>query len=273
MTQSRPFLKWPGGKYRLVERISQALGPANRLIEPFVGSGAVFLNTDYDHYLLADNNPDLINLYNTLHKEGERFISYSQRLFKPDSNEADRYYELRDEFNQSKNIRRKAALFIYLNRHCYNGLCRYNKSGGFNSPFGRYKQPQLPVDSLRAFAKKSSHAEFQLASFADTMQQAEKGDVIYCDPPYMPLSRTANFTNYSADGFGLEQQQALADLAREMAAKGVRVVISNHDTKDIRKLYKSATFTQFEVPRFISQDTNNRGTASEILAVFKAAKS
>ncbi len=200
MTQSRPFLKWPGGKYRLVERISQALGPANRLIEPFVGPGEVFLNTDYDHYLLADNNPDLINLYNTLHKEGERFISYTQRLFKPDSNEADRYYELRDEFNQSKNIRRKAALFIYLNRHCYNGLCRYNKSGGFNSPFGRYKQPQLPVDSLRAFAKKSSHAEFQLASFADTMQQAEKGDVIYCDPPYMPLSRTANFTNYSADG-------------------------------------------------------------------------
>lgn len=272
MTISRPFLKWPGGKFRLVERISKALGPANRLIEPFVGSGAVFMNTHYEHYLLADNNPDLINLYQTLEKEGEKFIKYADKLFQPESNQAERYYELRDEFNQSTNIRRKSALFIYLNRHCYNGLCRYNKSGGFNSPFGRYKEPQLPIASLNAFKMKASQAEFKLSCFSDTMQQAEQGDVIYCDPPYMPLSKTANFTNYSAEGFGLEQQEELAELAREQAAKGVRVVISNHDTPEIRKLYKGARFTEFEVPRFISQDTNNRGTASEILAVFKATK-
>ncbi len=271
MIVSRPFLKWPGGKYRLVERISKALGPANRLIEPFVGSGAVFLNTHYDHFLLADNNPDLINLYQTLHKENQTFIRYAEKLFQ-DSNNAESYYANRDEFNNSKNIRRKAALFIYLNRHCYNGLCRYNKSGGFNSPFGRYKQPSLPVDSMQAFQQKSHHADFQLSSFAETMRQAEKGDVVYCDPPYVPLSKTANFTNYSAEGFGLEKQEELADLAREIAAKGVRVVISNHDTPEIKKLYKTAKFSEFEVPRFISQDTNNRNTASEILAVFKAAK-
>lgn len=273
MTASRPFLKWPGGKFRLVERISKALGPANRLIEPFVGSGAVFLNTQYDHYLLADNNPDLINLYQILLKEGDVFIKYADKLFEPETNDADSYYAFREEFNQSTSIRRKAALFIYLNRHCYNGLCRYNKSGGFNSPFGRYKLPLLPKDPLQAFMKKADQADFQMAGFAETMQQAEKGDVIYCDPPYMPLSKTANFTNYSADGFGLDKQQELAELAREHAAKGVRVVISNHDTPEIRKLYKTATFTQFEVQRFISQDAKNRNSASEILAVFKAAKS
>ncbi len=269
MTVSRPFLKWPGGKFRLVERISKALGPGQRLIEPFVGSAAVFLNTDYDHYLLADSNPDLINLYQTLHEEGESFIDYVRQFFQPETNNAETYYALREDFNSTRDIRHKAALFIYLNRHCYNGLCRYNKSGGFNSPFGRYKQPQLPEQAILAFIEKSQRATFQLSSFTETMQAAEAGDVVYCDPPYMPLSKTANFTSYSAEGFGMEQQAELARLAKELASQGVHVAISNHDTGEIRNLYKGARITRFEVPRFISQDIHNRNTARELLAVFK----
>ncbi len=269
MNTSRPFLKWPGGKYRLVERISKALGKGNRLIEPFVGSGAVFLNTNYDHFLLADNNPDLINLFEILRQEGDEFIDAVRPLFQPETNNADTYYEMRDNFNSSSDIHRKAALFIYLNRHCYNGLCRYNQSGGFNSPFGRYKKPSIPEAAMQFFHKKAQHATFQMSSFTQTMQQAKEGDVVYCDPPYVPLSKTANFTNYSAEGFGMDKQKELAKLANELAARGIRVVISNHDTPEIRELYKTAKITQFDVPRFISQDANNRNKASEILAVFK----
>jgi len=268
---SRPFLKWPGGKYRLVERISKALGPGNRLIEPFVGSAAVFMNTNYDEYLLADNNPDLINLFETLHQEGDAFIDYARQFFRPETNNAEIYYKHRDDFNRTTDIRHKAALFIYLNRHCYNGLCRYNQSGGFNSPFGRYKKPQFPETTMQAFHQKAQHATIQQSCFTKTMQEAKKGDIVYCDPPYVPLSKTANFTNYSAEGFGMDKQKELAELAKELADRGVRVVISNHDTPEIRELYKTAKITQFDVPRFISQDANNRNKASEILAVFKAS--
>lgn len=265
---TRPFLKWPGGKYRLIERISKALGPGERLVEPFVGSAAVFLNTQFDDYLLADNNPDLINLFQILNEEGESFIEYVGQLFRPETNQADAYYEYRKIFNSTPDLRLKAALFIYLNRHCYNGLCRYNKTGGFNSPFGRYKKPHFPVETMRHFVQKSQHATFQIANFIDTMHEASSGDIVYCDPPYMPLSKTASFTDYSAGGFGWNEQVQLAKSARQLADRGVRVIISNHNTPEVRKLYKGARISQFDVPRFISQDANNRTKAREILAIF-----
>lgn len=267
---TRPFLKWPGGKYRLIERINKALGPGERLIEPFVGSAAVFLNTDYEDYLLADTNADLINLYQILHDEGDGFIEYVAQFFRPETNQADQYYEYRAIFNSTRDRRLKAALFIYLNRHCYNGLCRYNRSGGFNSPFGRYKKPHFPEVTMRHFLQKSRHATFQEADFIHTMQAADEGDIVYCDPPYMPLSKTASFTDYSAGGFGWEEQVKLAKTARDLAERGVRVIISNHNTPEIRQLYKGARLSRFDVPRFISQDANNRSKAREILAVFAA---
>lgn len=272
MIKSRPFLKWPGGKYRLVERINKELGAGNRLIEPFVGSGAVFMNTDFDQYLLADSNPDLINLYQALHKDSDKFIESVRPLFQPETNNAETYYAIREDFNSTTDIRHKSALFIYLNRHCYNGLCRYNQSGGFNSPFGRYKKPNFPEAAMRIFDQKSKLATFQTASFVETMKQARKGDVVYCDPPYVPLSKTANFTNYSAEGFGMDKQEELADMANQLSKKGIKVIISNHDTDQMRQLYKGAKIIPFDVPRFISQDANNRNKAQEILAVFKPAK-
>ena len=267
-TGVRPFLKWPGGKYRLVSRIRAALGPGKRLIEPFVGSAAVFLNTDYDAYLLADSNSDLINLYSHLREEGQTFIDDCQDLFDTEHNLAKTYYALRDEFNGSRDRRRKSVLFVYLNRHCYNGLCRYNASGGFNTPFGRYTKPSFPEQRMQVFAGHGSNTEFIHADFLDTMRRARKGDVVYCDPPYQPLSRTASFTAYATGTFGWEEQVALADAARKAAKRGAQVVISNHDTPEIRALYQGARIENFPVWRSISRDIHNRNDVGELLAVF-----
>ena len=265
---SKPFLKWPGGKYRLVERIRASLGSGKRLIEPFAGSAAVFLNTHYPTYLVGDNNTDLINLYQVLHVEGEAFIDYVRPFFQPECNQAEAYYAFRAIFNQSRDKCLKSALFIYLNRHCFNGLCRYNRSGGFNTPFGRYKKPLFPEQAMRAFQHKAGQASFQSADFKSLMAQAEPGDVVYCDPPYTPLSATAKFTDYSAGGFGWEDQLELAEQAHKLAASGVRVVISNHDTAEIRTLYRQARLEAFPVRRSISRDGGQRNDANEILAVF-----
>jgi len=265
---SKPFLKWPGGKYRLSERIRETLIPASRLIEPFVGSGAVFLNTHYKRYLLSDSNPDLIHLYQNLHDERDLFIDYCRSFFDPAYNREECYYAFRALFNISTDIRLKSALFIYLNRHCYNGLCRYNASGEFNTPFGRYKKPNFPEKEMRGFLQRSGRARFMLADFREIMRKAKPGDAVYCDPPYTPLSKTASFTDYSAGGFGWTEQVELADLARKTAKKGIQVVISNHDTKEIRNLYSNARLDAFPVQRNISRDGKNRGKANELLATF-----
>ena len=137
----RPFLKWLGNKYRHIDKLLRLLPDGKRLVEPFAGSGAVFLNTSFNHYLLGEKNADLVSLYQHLQAEGESFIEDCKRLFKPRYNQAKAYYKLRDSFNASKNHRERAIMFLYLNRHGYNGLCRYNLNGGFNVPFGLYKSP------------------------------------------------------------------------------------------------------------------------------------
>ena len=240
------------------------------MIEPFTGSAAVFLNTDYAEYLLADSNPDLINLYQQLVAEGEDFIRYCGTLFIPANNAAHRYYAFREEFNATRNRRRKSALFLYLNRHCYNGLCRYNKKGKFNTPFGLYKKPALPDQAMQGFIAASHHATFLQADFTATMKLARAGDVVYCDPPYAPLSRTAYFTDYHVGGFSWDDQLMLIEAARKLADKGIQVVVSNHKTRAISRLYKQAgaRLNTFKVQRHISCDGSNRKKADEILALF-----
>jgi DNA adenine methylase len=264
----RPFLKWAGSKYRILERVRGALPLGHRLIEPFVGSGAVFLNTEYESYLLADSNPDVIDLYCRVKSDGVEFARYAKQLFSPENNTPEAYYLLREEFNSLSTSARRAALFIYLNRHCFNGLCRYNSKGGFNVPFGRYNSPSFPEAELVAFAAKAVRAEFLCADFRSTMSSARLGDVVYCDPPYVPLSATANFSDYTADGFGVVEQQELASLATDLSMRGIPVVISNHDTEFTRTAYARAAIEAFGVQRFISSDTANRGKAAELIAVF-----
>jgi DNA adenine methylase len=264
----KPFLKWAGGKSRLSGRINELLIGKGRLIEPFVGSGAIFMNTDYDEYLLSDSNRDLINLYNHLKNEGNDFIDFTEYYFTQDNNVAEKYYELREIFNTTEDTRLKSALFIYLNRHCFNGLCRYNSKGGFNVPFGKYTKPSFPKDEMICFHKKSALATFEIADFRDVMIKAKVGDMVYCDPPYVPISLTSNFTSYATGGFDMKDQEDLSDLAKKLKNNGIPVLISNHSTDWTKENYKTATISEFDVQRFISSDINNRGKARELLALF-----
>jgi DNA adenine methylase len=264
----RPFLKWAGGKYRLIERIQTKLPSGKRLLEPFAGSCALSINSDYNCYWLNDINADLNCVYQMIQMEGPPFIAFCKSYFTGKTNTPEKYYMLRKQFNAEKNLRTKAALFIYLNRHGYNGLCRYNAGGEFNVPFGRYKKPYFPEKEMLYFYEKFKNALFSALDFEEMMMMAEPGDVIYCDPPYIPLNNTSNFTEYSSGGFGKGDQVRLATVAAKLAQKGITTVISNHSNDFIMDAYRGAQIETFSVRRFISCDGDNRNPVDEVLAVF-----
>lgn len=269
MKKQRAFLKWAGGKYGLVEDIQKHLPPARKLVEPFVGAGSVFLNTDYEHYLLADINPDLINLYNLLKEQPERYISEAKRWFTQENNRKEAYLNIRSEFNKSDDVMFRSLAFLYMNRYGFNGLCRYNKKGGFNVPFGSYKKPYFPEAELEFFAEKAQRATFVCEGYQETFRRARKGCVVYCDPPYAPLSNTANFTSYAGNGFTLDDQAALADIAEKTATvRGIPVLISNHDTTLTRRLYHGAELNVVKVKRTISRNGGGRNKVDELMALF-----
>ncbi len=265
----RPPLKWAGSKYQILDYIRKHLPSGKRLIEPFVGSGAVFCNTRFDNFLLNDVNHDLIDFYRRLQTDGKDFITYAQSFFRPENNSEEAYYRLRETFNSTTEKHLKAALFLYLNRFGYNGLCRYNSKGKNNVPFGRYTKPYFPQKELEFFIEKSRTAIFTCEDFSTVMHQAQAGDVIYCDPPYVPLSTTANFTAYAAAGFAEAEQIRLAELAEQMSNQGITVLISNHYTPFTRKIYGQARKHSFDVRRMISCNGSQRAMAQEILAVYK----
>ena len=272
MKKKRAFLKWAGGKYPLVEEIKKNLPIGDFLIEPFVGAGSVFLNTNYDSYVLADINSDLINLYNTVKYRSEAFIEEAQRLFTPEFNTSEQYYLMRKTFNQSDDPAKRSILFLYLNRHCYNGLCRYNLRGEFNVPFGRYKKPYFPKDELLWFAEKAQKATFVTQSYSKTLLDAPMGSVIYCDPPYAPLSETANFTAYHTNSFSAQEQQKLALLAHKLSTeREIPVLISNHETPMTREWYHHAQLHIVKVRRTISRNILNRAKVNELLALYAGA--
>ena len=264
----RPPLKWAGGKYSILDNIKKKLPSGNRLIEPFLGSGVVFLNTKYERYTLNDKNRDLITFYKVLKKDGEEFIDYCRKYFKSNLNNADIYYKLRNKFNSSNDKVDKSALFLYINKHGYNGLCRYNSSGNINVPFGRYKSTFFPEQAMRLFWKKSKRASLTSNDFEKVMLKAGDGDVIYCDPPYVPLSSTSNFTAYSAGGFGAEEQKRLALTAEKASKQGATVLISNHFTSFTKNIYVTAETDSLSVRRFISCNGSKREYAKEILALY-----
>jgi len=238
-------------------------------VDPFVGSASVFLNTNYKSYLLADINPDLINLYRVLKEEKDSFVEYAKGFFVPENNNEERYYELRELFNQTKDIYIKSALFLYLNRHGYNGLCRYNKKNLFNTPFGKYKKPYFPEAELKFFIEKCEKTDVQFfcQDFRKTLDMVKDYDVVYCDPPYIPLSKTSNFTEYFGMNFGIEEHIELAEKAKELAKKGIPVIISNHKSDLLLKCYEGSKIYELNVRRFIS--CKNREEVKEIMVVFK----
>lgn len=268
----RSALKWAGGKKKLVDDIKQLLPLENkkRLIEPFVGGGSVFLNMDFDEYLLVDMNKDLINLFNILKNDSSKFIAESAHYFQSHFNLPEQYYDLRKEFNASADPFYRSLIFLYMNRHGYNGLCRYNNSGGYNVPFGRYKKPYFPRAELEFFAEKSQRAQFIQGDFEVAFNQMKAGDVIYCDPPYSPINRTSNFTAYAGNAFGDKEQIRLVKCAEEAKRQNIPTLISNHDVKFTREIYNGADkLSTLKVRRSISRKGHGRVKIGELMVLYQ----
>ncbi|WGE32922.1 Dam family site-specific DNA-(adenine-N6)-methyltransferase [Actinobacillus genomosp. 2] len=276
MNNKRAFLKWAGGKYRLAAEIRKHLPPkpiqGACFVEPFVGAGSVFLNTDYERYLLADINPDLVNLFNTVKYNVEHYIEAVHSLFlSPEANTDHFYYARRQEFNVSSDPFKRSVLFLYLNRFGFNGLCRYNQKHEYNVPFGAYKTHYFPENELRFFAEKAQKAEFICADFEQVfayLNQNPDNYIVYCDPPYAPLQQESNFTHYAGGGFTLSQQEKLAQLAKQAQQNNIPVLISNHDTVFTRKIYQGAKIKKIKVQRSIGQNANSRIKVNELFALF-----
>lgn len=264
----RAFLKWPGGKFRVLDKILSRLPSKKQLIEPFLGSAVVFMNTEYEHYLLSDVNPDLMNVYQQLKHEQQSFIDYARTFFTAKNNQPKHYYSFRRKFNESADPAFRAAIFLYLNRHGFNGLCRYNLSGGYNVPFGQYPAVYFPEAELKRCQVKLARATLRCGGFEESMNAACEHSVVYGDPPYVPLSSTAQFTAYAQSPFGEVEQRLLADKARMLAKRGVSVLLSNHDTPFTRAIYEGALIDSFQVQRHIAAKAQSRQPVRELLALF-----
>lgn len=265
----RPFLKWAGGKYSLLPELDRLIPAGKRLIEPFVGGGSVFLNVEkHESLLLADVNADLINLYQMLEVDHIRVCSLAKILFER-ANSEEAYKELRDEFNnQRMGAPERAAAFLFLNRHCFNGLIRYNRDGFFNVGWGKYEAPYFPEIEIKAFKLKSHKCVFLNAGYRRTLALAGDGDVVYCDPPYEPLPGTAGFTNYAAGGFSWADQISLTESCVAAHQRGAKVLISNSTAPRVLELYQQHGFTLHHVDarRAISSKGSTRETAKDIVA-------
>lgn len=272
---NQPFLKWAGNKFRILDKIYKHLPHHNNyelLVEPFAGTCSLFLNTNYKYNILADGNPDLINLYLYLQKDGEKFINYCQRFFNEQSNLEEYYYEKREEFNSTANVRKKSALFVYLNRHGYNGLCRYNSSGKFNTPFGRYEKVYFPKERMLNFHERAKRATFfcqdYKTTFANLIANSKK-TVVYCDPPYLKLTGKQSFTKYSHNDFGINEHLKLVELINNLRSnKNNKIILSNHYVKEYQSMYNDASIEIISVPRYISCDSNNRNNVDEVLVLY-----
>lgn len=266
----RPFLKWAGGKYSLLPELDYLIPAGKRLIEPFVGGGSVFLNSDkHERFLLADVNPDLINLYQMLTVVPEKVTAEAHLLF-ASLNTEEGYMAVRDDFNaQRLSGPDRAAAFLFLNRHCFNGLIRYNRASEFNVGWGKYAAPYFPEAEIEAFASMAHNCVFLNAGYRRTLALSGEGDVIYCDPPYEPMPGTAGFTSYAAGGFTWDDQVALAENCMAAHRRGARVVISNSTAPRIIDLYTQHGFTLHEVSarRTISSKGSTREIAKDIVAV------
>ena len=269
----KPFLKWAGNKFRVLPELLPLIGTPRRYIESFSGSTAVALNVNAEEYVLNDINKDLINLYRYLtNPNDDSFLKYCDELFRPENNDKEEYLAFRELFNNSTDTLERSRLFVYLNRHCFNGLTRYNSKGGFNVPFGKMKNPKCPVNEMMAFRMyylQKNH-RFVSTSFEDSAlyENIESGDVVYFDPPYVPASETASFTDYAKEGFTYDQQVQLAELAESLSNRGAKVIISNHDVPTTRELYKNAEIHSLEVTRSISAKGSSRKKAKELIAVY-----
>jgi DNA adenine methylase len=269
----RPFLRWAGGKQKLLKDLIPLLptvASSDRLIEPFVGAGSVFLGTAYDSYLLNDANPDLIAVWNALKCRPAEFIATASSYFVEENRTEQAYMALRQRFNRSADRYERATLFPYLNRFNFNGLYRVNSKDEFNVPYGKPRSlPTFDVERYEAAAAKLFRATLLNGGFAGALEEAGPGDVVYCDPPYLPAEGAQSFVDYTKAGFSLADQENLEYLARAATYRGATVLISNRDTPQARHLYKEWVIHEVSVPYSVGAQASSRGQTKELVAVLQ----
>lgn len=266
-----PFLKWVGGKRQLMPSIVEHL-PENikdyKYIEPFIGGGAVLFNLQPKNAIINDYNEELINVYQVIKNNLDELITD----LKKHKNEAEYFYSIRSldrngEFKKLTDVQR-ASRIIYLNKTCFNGLYRVNNAGEFNSPFGRYKNPNIVNEpTLKAVNKflNSNNIDIKSGDYSDVLKQADKKCFVYLDPPYHPISESSNFTGYVQGGWNMYDQIDLKTACDELNKKGVKFLLSNSSADFIKDLYKDYKITIVKANRAINSNGADRGEVDEVL--------
>lgn len=270
MTQ--PFLKWAGGKSQLLRDILPQLPQHIRTYyEPFIGGGAVFFalaaEKRFERAVIADRNPWLVEVYKTV-RDDLRGLCKALAKHATRATDEDYFYEIRALDTDKMAPTERAARILYLNRTCYNGLYRVNRSGRFNVPFGRYKNPRVLNEvGLEAASRALQKVEILNADFEMISSQPEHGDAIYFDPPYVPVSATASFTAYDQHVFGLKDHARLSETYRACIARGATAVLSNSDTPETRALFADLDVQTVNATRAINSKAGKRGAITEILVI------
>lgn len=265
----RPFLKWAGGKTQLADVLLERMPLVfNVYHEPFVGGGALFFRLYREqkirYAVLSDINAELIDTYLAVRDH----ISEVVRLLSEFPYDEEFYYSIREKDPWRLSLPERAARMIYLNKTGYNGLYRVNRQGKFNVPFGRYKSPKyLDQENLLAASKALQDVDILCASFESVVGRVIPGDFVYFDPPYVPISQTANFVSYHENGFGLSDQEHLRDVCVELSKNKVYVMLSNSNTETVKSMYDLPYFTTDEVlaNRAINCKGEKRGKIAELV--------
>ena len=260
---AKPFLKWAGGKSRLLPTLRRYIpAPIGRYIEPFLGGGALFLDTAPVAGLLGDSNPELIGCYEVVRDSSEALINELAKFTISESE----YYRIRSLAPDDLSRIQRAARFIYLNKTCYNGVYRVNKNGQFNTPFGKYAKAKL-VDpaNLLSVSRVLRGASLICGDYSAIAQHAQRGDFVYFDPPYLPVSKFSDFKRYTKEFFYEEDHERLAGVFAALAARGCFVLLSNSFHEKISALYSGFHQEKVWVPRFVNSKGTGRGNVAELL--------
>jgi DNA adenine methylase len=251
-----PFLRWVGGKAKLVSNLLQyipPLKPESTYFEPFLGAGSLFFALGPTSAVLGDKNPELINCFLKVRSRPDLVWRELRNLIQVGGRRA--YYNARNSFNKAPESHRKAALFIYLNKSCFNGIWRVNMLGRFNVPYGRKKRAGFPtLAKLRAAAEVLDKADIRCGDFQATMSAAKAGDFLYLDPPYPPINDTAFFTHYTSDRFSAAEQSRVAQAFRDLHERGCAVLLSNANVPQIRKLYSGFRIERIGTHRWVASN-------------------
>ena len=261
------FIKWAGGKGRMTSHIIQHMPSGTfRYFEPFAGGAAVFFELfrqkRVTRAVLGDNNPDLMNAYRVIKSSVDELIQELQSGYYVYDKTS--YLKIRSQAPTEAVV--KAARFIYLNRTCYNGLYRVNKDGGFNVPFGTYDNPKIcDATNLRAVSLSLRKVKLVEKSFSESVREAKKGDVVYLDPPYFPISATSNFTAYTKSGFGLKEHTELAMVFANLADRGVCTIMSNSAAPTVRRLFRDYNIIELRGARSVGGSSGCRKSVTEVM--------